>query len=291
MWIEVHQSLPRHPKLIRFASRLKIARPVAVGHLTCLWLWAMDYAPSGDLSRFDAAEIAAGAEWTGSSDELIEALISAGFVERETRCLHDWAEYGGKLHAKLEKDRERKRLKRAAELPVTSSGIPSDVQRISDGQEAPAVAGGEKPQQSGLSAGIPADVRRKSQVEERRGEENTEGERENAREGAQLSGIVNAAPAMPPPSMEEAVAFAARCGVLKECAENWFLTCDARGWVDGKGQPITKWHSSLLGYSKGWRNREGLSASLRRAPDASTPPPRPAAGQGWDPANPASAAY
>ncbi len=42
-------------------------------------------------------------------------------------------------------------------------------------------------------------------------------------------------------------------GVTVEAAEAWWFDHDARGWVDGKGQPVRKWRSSLTAYGRRWQ--------------------------------------
>lgn len=87
---------------------LGISVPAAIGHLHCLWWWALDYAEDGDLSVFDAEDIADAAMWDGDPQAFVDALIAcgpsgrAGFVERTPDGglrLHDWEEYAGRLIA------------------------------------------------------------------------------------------------------------------------------------------------------------------------------------------------
>jgi hypothetical protein len=118
MWIESHQALGRHPKLIRLAVRLQVHRAQAVGHLHYLWWWALDFAPNGNLSAFTPTEIAYGAEWPGEPDKFHDALQD-GWLDPDG-SLHDWHEYAGKLLERRNIDRERKRVHR------TSNGSPSD---------------------------------------------------------------------------------------------------------------------------------------------------------------------
>lgn len=101
-WIEVQQSLVRHPKTRKAARQLDMPRVHLVGHLVALWAWAVDYARDGDLADFTWAEIEEGAEWEGQPDALVEALYLAGFLDSDdggaTLRLHDWDDYsGGKL--------------------------------------------------------------------------------------------------------------------------------------------------------------------------------------------------
>ena len=122
-WIEVHQTLPSHRKIKALKRELKIKTPQAVGHMVMLWLWAVDNAPDGDLSRIDPDDIAEAAEWPKDGKTFVDAMIRAGFLDDDMR-LHDWGEFSGMLmekrEAKRASDRERQqrrrdRLKKEAE--------------------------------------------------------------------------------------------------------------------------------------------------------------------------------
>lgn len=133
-WIEVHQELTRHHKVKRLARALEISRPQAVGHLFFLWSWALDHAPSGDLSGFDDEEIAEESGWDRDqpahgpphdSTEFVQALRDAGWLDGSD--LHDWDEYAGRLLAKREANKERARKAREArthgshDVPATNT--------------------------------------------------------------------------------------------------------------------------------------------------------------------------
>ena len=101
-WVEVQQSLIRHPKTKKAASLLGIHRLQLVGHVVALWAWAVDYARDGNLGAYNWEEIEEGALWDGQDQALVEALYIAGFLDSddnaETFRIHDWCEYsGGKL--------------------------------------------------------------------------------------------------------------------------------------------------------------------------------------------------
>lgn len=98
-----------------------------IGHMVCLWTWALDNAPDGDLTDVQAVVIATGAEWTGDAGAFVEALVEVGFLDRSPDSLqiHNWDDYAGKLIARRTSDRERKRALRA------SAGNPEDVRRKS----------------------------------------------------------------------------------------------------------------------------------------------------------------
>lgn len=125
-WIESHQELGAHPKTLKFARLLNISRAAAVGHLHFLWWWALDYSQDGDLSRFEALDIAIGGEWEGDAAAFVDALARAGFIDVTPNgwAVHDWDQYGGRLQDRRAKDAERKRNSRSVQR--TSSGHPAD---------------------------------------------------------------------------------------------------------------------------------------------------------------------
>ena len=120
-WIELHQTLPTHRKIMKLRRILKIKTPQAVGHVAMLWLWSIDNAPDGDLSKVDVEDIAAACEWSKSAETFVAAMKEAGLMDPDMK-LHDWDEYTGQLMEKREdrrkKDRERQaryRAKKAAQ--------------------------------------------------------------------------------------------------------------------------------------------------------------------------------
>lgn len=127
-YIESHQELGRHPKTRRLARLLSVSLPCAVGHLQFLWWWAMDYAQDGEITKFDAFDIADAAGWEGDPDTFLDALIGcgigdgAGFVERCEEGvirLHDWQDYGGKLFTERRKNAEKQsRYRDSKNTPV-----------------------------------------------------------------------------------------------------------------------------------------------------------------------------
>lgn len=89
----------------------------AVGRITGLWAWAMQFAPDGDLTNFSAIDIAEASGIPAHlADWWIKTLIESGgprgpgFLERVggRLLIHDWAEYGGRVAKRREKDRLRK---------------------------------------------------------------------------------------------------------------------------------------------------------------------------------------
>lgn len=122
-WIKAYADLGDHPKLWRLVAALNVEDAQAVGHLLYLWWWSVDYAPDGDLSTFSPVEIARAARWRDHAEVFVDALRLSGFVVDGR--LNDWGEYAGGELDRREKDAERKRLARAADV----QGRPADVQR------------------------------------------------------------------------------------------------------------------------------------------------------------------
>ena len=128
-WIESHTTLGRHPKTRRLCRLLNLSLPQAVGHLHLFWHWVLEFAESGDVTEFDAADLAEGAMWEGDPAEFVDALIACGFLDRvdDRVVVHDWRDYAGRLLA----DRERKRdaRRKAADCPQTVHGTSADSPR------------------------------------------------------------------------------------------------------------------------------------------------------------------
>ena len=129
-WLESHQELRDHPKTARLRRRLGVSLPTAVGHLHLLWWWALDYAPTGHLSPFDADVIADAACWEDDPGVFVRALIGAGFLN-DDMTIHDWEDYAGRLldrrEANAKRMRDARKARRAELLAdVAFSARPAD---------------------------------------------------------------------------------------------------------------------------------------------------------------------
>lgn len=138
-WIESHQQLRDHPKVIRLARMLDVNRREAVGMLHYLWWWALDHAEDGDLTEYEAEDLADACDYGGDPHLLVKALLECGPGERpgfiedapgERVVLHDWWQYAGKLVDRRRKDRERKAKSSSEEVPKDSDGVPAEVAPI-----------------------------------------------------------------------------------------------------------------------------------------------------------------
>jgi hypothetical protein len=104
---------PDHPKVYALAEKLGIRRPTALGHLELLFHFAAQYAPQGDVGRFPDKRIAAGMDWAGKAEKLIESLVATGWLDRDSHArlvVHDWHDHA---------DRTRlQRLSRNGKSPI-----------------------------------------------------------------------------------------------------------------------------------------------------------------------------
>lgn len=132
-WIESHQGLSAHPKTRKLMRRIGLPGPHIVGHLHYLWWWALDFAQDGEITKYDAFDIADACQYTGDAEEFYDALIDSGFIDiKDDRYfLHDWYDYAGKLIELRKKDAERKRNSRGKNKE--SESFPEEIQRTSDG--------------------------------------------------------------------------------------------------------------------------------------------------------------
>ncbi len=123
LWVPLHQSLREHPKVFTLADNLDIDNAHALGLVASLWLWSINGAPDGVLPE-STRVICEAAGWTGDRDQLIDALVAAGFVDKRDGQwhIHDWDDYVGRLRDARQKNaddqrksRERQAAKRAAQ--------------------------------------------------------------------------------------------------------------------------------------------------------------------------------
>lgn len=85
-----------HPKTLDLAARLDVPQYAAVGLLGTLWNWVPDYALAGNVGKYPNGTIARSCGWTGDADKFVQALIDAGWLDRDDEhrlIVHDWAQH------------------------------------------------------------------------------------------------------------------------------------------------------------------------------------------------------
>ena len=123
----VHSNLRSHPKLSALRRELdldklripiKWQRHITRVFLIDFWHWTLDNYPDGDITGVESDLIAEGCNYPSDPDAFVEALVTAGFIDRmqDGRLLvHDWEEYGGRLEKRRDAGRVRKERERNKE--------------------------------------------------------------------------------------------------------------------------------------------------------------------------------
>lgn len=137
-WLQVHQELRTHRKVLAAAEMLRISTPEMIGHLVLLWCWALDNAPDGSLASISASIIAAAAIWPKAPDRFVDAMTAVGLLDRDERTqalsIHDWVEYTGRLIERRQAEKCRSRRRRAAAVARATAGQPQADHQPTSGQ-------------------------------------------------------------------------------------------------------------------------------------------------------------
>jgi len=115
MFAQVDINLMEHTKSKRLCKKLKINPRESVGLVVCLWLYALKENPDGVMIDRTDEDIADAIHWDGDPADLLEALISSGFIERTEDgwvSVYDWHEHTGSAFTLRAKNRERQRRHR-----------------------------------------------------------------------------------------------------------------------------------------------------------------------------------
>lgn len=110
-WIELHDTLPDHKKVLDVAEALKMDKDLVVGKLVRLWTWALNNREDGTFKAHDISTIAEVMRFKGRPQRLIDALIGAKLLDQVGAgyIIHDWEERVGMLLAKREAIRSQTR--------------------------------------------------------------------------------------------------------------------------------------------------------------------------------------
>jgi hypothetical protein len=98
-WIESHQTLVHHPKLLKLKNITGWTSNECIGVMHRLWWWTLAYAESGYLGDHEPEAISSAIEAQEnnhySHGMLFEALKSSKFVTTNY-FIHDWLDYAGR---------------------------------------------------------------------------------------------------------------------------------------------------------------------------------------------------
>lgn len=94
-WIESHQNLEDHPKVMLLMQKTGWNLDECIGRLHRLWWWALKYAEDGDLSKYDCSQFLVRLDPNKDPKELFHMLKEVSLVENNG-MLHDWLDYAGR---------------------------------------------------------------------------------------------------------------------------------------------------------------------------------------------------
>ncbi|OBZ08903.1 hypothetical protein A8L34_22380 [Bacillus sp. FJAT-27264] len=139
LWIKSYQATDRDPQTRKFCRLTGLDTPAAVGSLHMIWWWAMDWAPEGDLTKFEPIDLADAAHFEGDAQVFFDALVEAGYVAKtlEGHEIMDWNSIGGqviegrkKAATKKANQRAKAAEKKAAE-EAAANDVPGDIPKTS----------------------------------------------------------------------------------------------------------------------------------------------------------------
>lgn len=98
-WIEAHQTLKDHPKVIDLMNLMEWDLDTTIGKLFRFWWWCVDYAQDGDLTKHNDSRLAVAVGLNGSQGkQFVESMVQSGWIDREPYFrVHDWWEYIGRF--------------------------------------------------------------------------------------------------------------------------------------------------------------------------------------------------
>jgi hypothetical protein len=96
-WIESHQQLEKHPKVIDLMCAMGWSLNETLGALHRFWWWCVDYAEDGDLRKHNDARIALAVGLNvDSGKHFVESMVQSCWIDRDPYFrVHDWWQYIG----------------------------------------------------------------------------------------------------------------------------------------------------------------------------------------------------
>jgi hypothetical protein len=103
--------------------------------ILCLWLWAAENAPDGDLGEMTSDSIEEASGWHGKRGKAVMAMIEVGYIDvipDGGMRLHNWVERAGRGVSSLIRTRERQReLMRNRRANVSANGADNNSETLS----------------------------------------------------------------------------------------------------------------------------------------------------------------
>ena len=98
-WIESHQALAGHPKVLDLAYRMGWSLDETIGKLHRFWWWCLDYAVDGDLRKYNESVLAGCVDLPPEqASEFVNSMVAARWLDRKPYFrIHDWWTYVGRF--------------------------------------------------------------------------------------------------------------------------------------------------------------------------------------------------
>lgn len=120
-WIELHDTLPDHTKVLDLSAALKMDKDAVVGKLIRLWVWALNNREDGLIRTRDVPTVGDVMRIKGKAEKVIAAMVKVRLLDpvEGGYMIHGWDEHVHRLMETRERNRaqarERKRRQRANE--------------------------------------------------------------------------------------------------------------------------------------------------------------------------------
>lgn len=98
-WIESHQSLKEHPKVLDLMNLMGWSLDETIGKLHRFWWWCVDYAEDGDLRKHNDSRLAAAVGLNGDAGgQFVESMVKSCWIDRQPYFrVHEWWTYFGRF--------------------------------------------------------------------------------------------------------------------------------------------------------------------------------------------------
>ncbi len=97
-WIESHQVLEKHPKVLQLAKSCGWSIDETIGKLHRFWWWCLDYATDGRLDKFDHSTIASVFGVQEHGENVVQVLLKLRWLDSDPEIrVHDWWDYAGRF--------------------------------------------------------------------------------------------------------------------------------------------------------------------------------------------------
>ena len=135
-------------KFLKLKRRLGLPHYIVVGVLESLWMFATNNAMDGGIGRHSNEDLAAALEWQGDPDQLIDDLVSTGWLDAHPDCrlsIHDWQDHAPNFVKAVVAKKKQPFMNPPIELPTKAVELPTQAPELPTLSSEPIVANPELP--------------------------------------------------------------------------------------------------------------------------------------------------